>query len=469
MDSDIEFGDVQEAIPEKSLRPDRNAHYAIVEYENPQASELPIFIDLDVFRDMEEHAASDKTVELGGVLLGGQYHDADGKAFVVITDSLRAEHFEATKGSFKFTHETWSQINRQRNEFPPELQMVGWYHTHPDWGVFLSGMDMFICDHFFNKPLDVAYVIDPCRNDRAMFQWTGNARERVRRTGGFYVMASRYRAAELASTVAQTASGVDAMPGDPRQHYSGMMAPVVNVTQPGSSQYQNLAIIGMLSIQACLLMLIAWKMLAPAEVATKGKDEQVAKLEKRLEAIDAQKDQELRMAAQTAVLDRVMTELKGEPRGLVNALEEREKNNAELRAALRGQDALNAKLKEEKEKAELSLANKNDKLEREQAATKETAKQLKEVEAKLAALQTKFEEATESKETEKAAATDYTWYWVGGTVAAVLAIGGLIATFVPKQSERDTATYSGSPVKSSESLAQPTADPVANRADEQVT
>jgi proteasome lid subunit RPN8/RPN11 len=40
--------------------------------------------------------------------------------------------------------------------------MVGWYHTHPDWGVFLSSMDMFICDNFFNK-LDVAYVIDPWR------------------------------------------------------------------------------------------------------------------------------------------------------------------------------------------------------------------------------------------------------------------------------------------------------------------
>ena len=84
--------------------------------------------------------------------------------------------------------------------------MVGWYHTHPDWGVFLSGMDMFICDNFFNKKLDVAYVIDPCRGDRGMFQWTGDARHRVRRTGGFFVTASRFRAAELEYYVAELSS-----------------------------------------------------------------------------------------------------------------------------------------------------------------------------------------------------------------------------------------------------------------------
>src|SRR5687767_8759547 len=146
---------------------------------------------------MEDHAQSDTTVELGGVLLGGHYEDNDGQPFVVVTDSLRAQHYESTKGSFKFTHDTWSQITRERDEFSDDLQMVGWYHTHPDWGVFLSGMDMFICDNFFNKPLDVALVIDPCRDDRGFFQWTGDPSQRKRRLGGFYLIGSRFRAAEI--------------------------------------------------------------------------------------------------------------------------------------------------------------------------------------------------------------------------------------------------------------------------------
>jgi proteasome lid subunit RPN8/RPN11 len=151
MDGDIHFGEVEEQDPELQRRPDRNRHYAVVGIDAPNESDLPIYVDLDVFREMESHAISDTRVELGGVLLGGQFEDEDGQAFVVVTDSLRAKHYENSKGSFKFTHDTWSQITLERDEFPDELQMVGWYHTHPDWGVFLSGMDMFICDNFFNK------------------------------------------------------------------------------------------------------------------------------------------------------------------------------------------------------------------------------------------------------------------------------------------------------------------------------
>ena len=47
MTDDIQFGDVQEAKPETSLRPDRNAHYAVVSYEDPEEREIPVFLDLD--------------------------------------------------------------------------------------------------------------------------------------------------------------------------------------------------------------------------------------------------------------------------------------------------------------------------------------------------------------------------------------------------------------------------------------
>ena len=133
-DLDIQFGELEEEEPDVELRPDRNGHYAVVPYEDPQPGELPIFVELDVLIDMEAHALTDTTVELGGVMLGGQLIDEEGEPYVLIKDSLRAEHYEATKGSFKFTHDTWQQISRQREEFPDDWDMVGWYHTHPDWG-----------------------------------------------------------------------------------------------------------------------------------------------------------------------------------------------------------------------------------------------------------------------------------------------------------------------------------------------
>ncbi|MFM7737921.1 MAG: metal-dependent protease of the PAD1/JAB1 superfamily, partial [Planctomycetota bacterium] len=115
-DSEIEFGDVQNRASVRRLRPDRDGQFAVVAVGQPHASDLPIYVDLDVMRDMEAHSLTNTDVELGGVLLGWQAKDEAGQPFVQIVDSLRAEHYQATRGSFKFTHETWSEITRRREK-----------------------------------------------------------------------------------------------------------------------------------------------------------------------------------------------------------------------------------------------------------------------------------------------------------------------------------------------------------------
>ena len=216
MSSEIQFGDIEQNEPQKAVRPDHDAHYCIAAVGEIDPDNLPIYVDLDVMRDMEAHAHTNKRVELGGVMLGKQCVDDDGKPFVVVTDSLRARHYEATRGSFKFTHETWSQITGERNRFHPELEMVGWYHTHPGWTVFLSPMDLFICNNFFNRPLDVALVIDPCNDDRGWFQWDDT--HQTQRTGGFFLTSIRYREGEL-NHFASLYNHEPIMNSDPR--YSG--------------------------------------------------------------------------------------------------------------------------------------------------------------------------------------------------------------------------------------------------------
>lgn len=216
MSSEIQFGEVEQNEPQRAVRPDKDAHFSIASVGEVDPNELPIFVDLDVQRDMEAHAHTNTRVELGGVMLGKQCIDADGNPFVVVTDSLRARHYEATRGSFKFTHETWSQITDERNRFHPELEMVGWYHTHPGWTVFLSPMDLFICNNFFNRPLDVALVIDPCNDDRGWFQWDSN--HQTHRTAGFFLTSNRFREHEL-NHFAKLYNHEPTMNSDPR--YSG--------------------------------------------------------------------------------------------------------------------------------------------------------------------------------------------------------------------------------------------------------
>ena len=70
MNDEIQFGEVEQAAPARALRPDENRHYAVAAYCEAEDRDLPVFVDLDVLADMEEHAQSDTSVELGGVLLG---------------------------------------------------------------------------------------------------------------------------------------------------------------------------------------------------------------------------------------------------------------------------------------------------------------------------------------------------------------------------------------------------------------
>ena len=334
--TDIQFGDVEFQGPDKAQRPDEDAHFAIVDCGEIKSDDLPIYVDLDVMRDMEAHARTNTDVELGGVMLGGQYVDADGNPFVVVSDSLRAEHFEATRGSFKFTHETWEQITRRRDDFSADLQMVGWYHTHPDWGVFLSGMDLFICDHFFNRPLDVALVIDPCRDDRGWFQWNGEQPPKVRETSGFFLMTNRFREDEL-NFYKTIYSGEGIMPNDPRYTGAGgsFVQPVVNINDQ-RTPVQNIAIMGMLTIQLLVLALIGYKLLADDQQETADK---VDSMETRL-ALMGQAEQ---MRAREQAYGQAIAALSGgsdESAALVAKLMEAEEQKEKLRLNLDGQMAL---------------------------------------------------------------------------------------------------------------------------------
>lgn len=274
MDSDIQFGDMQFEQPDQAIRPDQDDHYAILVCGSPPVDDLPIFVDLDVMRDMEAHSQSDKTVELGGVLLGQRYLDQNSQPFVVVSDWLQADHYESTQSRFKFTHETWSDITRRRQGYPKDTEMVGWYHTHPGWGIFLSDMDMFICKNFFNQPLDVALVIDPCKQTRGWFQWTDETATQTREVSGFYLMTSRHRESEL-EYFADLYNGTLTM-NDPRYsepvRSGGGASPIINVSDRRNPTL-DMAIVGMLAMQFILLSLVAWRMVVPAVPA---KDDTVA-------------------------------------------------------------------------------------------------------------------------------------------------------------------------------------------------
>jgi hypothetical protein len=52
-------------------------------------------------------------------------------------------------------------LNDELDAKHPRRLMLGWYHTHPRMGVFLSGYDTWLHQHFFPESWQVALVIEP--------------------------------------------------------------------------------------------------------------------------------------------------------------------------------------------------------------------------------------------------------------------------------------------------------------------
>jgi proteasome lid subunit RPN8/RPN11 len=186
---EITFGDVRVREPERRARPDRDRRFASVAYEVPGPADLPIFLDRRAADAIERHALSDTSVELGGILLGKECVDAaTGQAFVWVNQSLEAKHYANTQASFTYTHDSWEEITRERDQRFPQYDIVGWYHTHPNFGIFLSHHDLFIHHNFFSQPLQVAYVVDPINQTRGFFQWREGGMAQVQ---GYYLTADR--------------------------------------------------------------------------------------------------------------------------------------------------------------------------------------------------------------------------------------------------------------------------------------
>lgn len=129
-----------------------------------------VVIRQSVLNEIHRHGQSRTDVEVCGVLVGNGYQDVD-DAFVYVEASIRGEHAGNQLAQVTFTAETWCHIQEVMDREHSGRRIVGWYHTHPGFGIFLSPMDLFIHENFFGGPEQLALVYDPLGGDEGVFVW----------------------------------------------------------------------------------------------------------------------------------------------------------------------------------------------------------------------------------------------------------------------------------------------------------
>jgi len=148
-----------------------------------QREDVQVYIKQDVYNNIEKYSSSDTHKELGGILVGDCFSDS-GRHYVIISSYIEAKYTDASSSTLTFTHKSWEYIHGQLSKLYSDKKMVGWQHTHPNYGIFLSNYDMFIQENFFNLPWQVAYVVDPINSQRGFFQWKDG---KVSKLEGFFI------------------------------------------------------------------------------------------------------------------------------------------------------------------------------------------------------------------------------------------------------------------------------------------
>lgn len=114
-----------------------------------------------------DHVFAHPGSEVGGVLVGARL----GEGRALLAGSVRADLAEGDLTSLTFTQDAWAEIHAAIERDHAGSEIVGWYHSHPGHGIFLSGHDEFIHKNFFADPSCLALVIDPIGGREGLFGW----------------------------------------------------------------------------------------------------------------------------------------------------------------------------------------------------------------------------------------------------------------------------------------------------------
>jgi proteasome lid subunit RPN8/RPN11 len=124
-----------------------------------------------VLSKVMEHAVNCAHTEIFGLLLGDVLRTPTGKVRTIIRTFIPAQRLKTSTATFvEVSAEELIRMDKAYEEANHAYGMlkVGWFHTHPGHGIFMSATDRD--NHaMYNKPWQVALVLDPIRNTSGFF------------------------------------------------------------------------------------------------------------------------------------------------------------------------------------------------------------------------------------------------------------------------------------------------------------
>src|SRR6185436_1716450 len=207
--------DKNDALTDAQRAAQKNADVSVKEIEQkapswgkfpgPRGVDVPLrsSSSKDAYAAVVSHAKESLDKEICGVLAGKVCEDEDG-SFILVEAAIRGAAAKQANTHVTFTQETWNVIHKTMDQDYPKLSIVGWYHSHPGFGVEFSDMDLFIQKNFFRSPTQVGKVTDPLGGDVAMIVETPGGIEYISK---FWIDGREHRCKVPAREMASSEGG----------------------------------------------------------------------------------------------------------------------------------------------------------------------------------------------------------------------------------------------------------------------
>jgi proteasome lid subunit RPN8/RPN11 len=121
---------------------------------------------------MHTHLEEDQASERGGFLIGK--HRPGLRDRIEVEQYLPAARARGTATRLQIPPDDFFAAH---SALDGGLTLVGWAHSHPGLGVFLSQYDEFLWSSFLGERHQIAIVIDPVTADGAVFGRADNGRD----------------------------------------------------------------------------------------------------------------------------------------------------------------------------------------------------------------------------------------------------------------------------------------------------
>lgn len=133
----------------------RSVHFT---FEVPQNNFPVVLIRREVLLEMYNHASKEKHHEVGGYLIGLPVKNTETGTEATCIDKAVRAIYNSTPTHVTMHAESFREVELVRAQ--SNTILIGYYHSHPGLGIFLSGTDIKNFKDYHSEPYQIAVVVD---------------------------------------------------------------------------------------------------------------------------------------------------------------------------------------------------------------------------------------------------------------------------------------------------------------------